>query len=403
MSAILRALLLAGAVFGSGGVAQAAPVTLEEALLRGTQASPRVVQARAQVEAARARAAQAGIRPNPEVRLDVENFGGNGPYRDFRQTETTLAVSQRLELGGKRPARQAVARADLDFAELSLTRALADLARDIRYAHAELRAAEARAGVDRAAAARARELVRTAALLVEAGRDPPLRQLRAEALLAEAEAQALRSFNDLLAARATLGALTGTPDPEASAIGPDDALSPPPLAAGIAGIDAQLATAQLTAAQARTRLAQVQAVPDLTLSGGVRRFQEGGDTAVVAGIALPLPIRDRNRGNIAAAQAETGGAEAGLAQARLDVTRLRRTAELALGAANERVAALSGAGIRQAEEAVRLAEIGYRAGKFSLLELIDAQNALLSAQRLLIEARADRARALADLARANAQ
>ena len=75
----------------------------------------------------------------------------------------------------------------------------------------------------------------------------------------------------------------------------------------------------------------------------------------------------------------------------------------ALAGADARLAALAGSGVVQAEEALRLARVGYGAGKFSLIELIDAQSAFNTARLALIEARADRARALADLARTNAQ
>ena len=74
-----------------------------------------------------------------------------------------------------------------------------------------------------------------------------------------------------------------------------------------------------------------------------------------------------------------------------------------LTAASERLSALSGAGLWQASEAARIAEIGYQQGKFTLVELIDAQEALTGANLKLIEAQLDRARALAALGRANAQ
>ena len=96
-------------------------------------------------------------------------------------------------------------------------------------------------------------------------------------------------------------------------------------------------------------------------------------------------------------------AEAQLAQTRLYTRYSRRDAELMLSAATERVTALSGAGLFQASEAARVAEIGYQQGKFTLIELIDAQEALTSANLKLIEAELDRARALAALGRANAQ
>ena len=72
-------------------------------------------------------------------------------------------------------------------------------------------------------------------------------------------------------------------------------------------------------------------------------------------------------------------------------------------AADARLEALEGPGLAQAEEALRLAQIGYSAGRFSLLELLDAQAALTSARRAIIDARLDRARAIAALNRAFAR
>lgn len=397
-----RAVLLAGAMVACAQAAQAEPITLAGALSRGADSSPRASQARAQADAAEARARQAGVSPNPELSLEVENFAGSGAFQGLRSTETTLALSQRLELGGKRDARVGVAGAERDFAFLTYKAVLADLDRDIRLAHAELRANEDRAVLARDNTAAAQELSRTAKILVEAGRDPPLRQLRAEAALAEARAEQARTFSELLIARRLLGTLIGSDDPELSATVGDE-MAPANLPPDTVTLNEQLAVAQRSAAQARVRLARADTVPDVTASGGVRRFGESRETALVAGVSIALPFRDRNRGNIEAAQLESIAAESGLLIAQRDANRARYDARMLLGAAEVRYEALAGPGIAQAEEAVRLARIGYNAGRFSLLELLDAQNALTTAKLNLIQARLDRANALAALIRANVQ
>ena len=401
MQLSFRAALLAGAIIFSSGTVCAKPISLADALARGGETSYRLTQAKAQLDAAEARARQAGVSPNPELGLEVENFGGTGPYRGNRSTETTLVISQRLELGGKRSARVEVARAERDFAGLAYVRAGADLARDIRVAHAELRAAEDRAVLARENVARAQELTRTASLLVEVGRDPPLRKLRADALLASARAEEARTFGGLLAAQGLLATLTGVDDPELTAGDDADLLSRDTPNAERPSLDERLAQAERDAALARIRVARAEGVPDITGGIGVRRFNEGRENALIASVSIPIPVRNRNRGGIEAAQSDSIASEANLAQTRLDAARMRRDAAMAVGAADERLAALSGPGLHQAEEAVRLAGIGYRAGKFSLIELIDAQTGLNSARLALIEARLDRARALAALARAN--
>ena len=397
----LRAACLAGALLATGSTVNAEPITLSDALKSAVGSSPRVTQAKALAEAAEARARQAGISPNPELILEVENFVGSGAFQGLRSTETTLAVSQRLELGGKRSARVEVARAERDFAFLSYKTALADLDRDIRFAHAELRADEDRAVLARDNTAAAEELARIAKVLVDAGREPPLRQLRAEAALAEARAEQARTLGELLSSRRLLATLIWSDDPELSATFTDE-LAPPNVPVELPSLNEQLAIAQKNAALARVRLARANAVPDVTASGGVRRFAEGRETALVAGVSIALPFRDRNGGNIDAAQSESLAAELATMLARMEATRVRQDARILLGAAEVRYEALAGLGISQAEEALRLTRIGYNAGKFSLLELLDVQTALTTAKLNLIQARLDRAEALAALIRANA-
>ena len=67
------------------------------------------------------------------------------------------------------------------------------------------------------------------------------------------------------------------------------------------------------------------------------------------------------------------------------------------------VEALRGRILPGAETAVDLARRGFEAGKFSLLDVLDAQTALTTARTDLIAARLERAKALAALERAAAQ
>lgn len=403
MTFSLRAALLAGTLALAPATAFAEPVTLPEALDQASTISPRIAIAEAQVRAAEARARQAGLPPNPEVGVEIENFAGTGAFSGLNASEVTLAVSQQLELGGKRGARRALASAERDQSLLELARVRADLARDVRVAFADLRAAEERAVLARENARRAAQFAETAAILVDAGRDPPLRQLRAEALRAEADAEEARSFGVLLVARRSLRILIGTDDDALSASGDDEGSIVPPPAGEISPVDVRIAEAARDVAQARVDLARSDGVPDVTVSGGVRRFSEGRETAFIAGVSMPIPIRNRNRGGVEAAQAEALAAESALLIARLDANRSIYDATITLQAAEARLTVLAGPALQQAEEAVRLASIGYNAGRFTLVELLDAQSALTTARLSLIDARLDRARAQAALTRATAQ
>jgi outer membrane protein, heavy metal efflux system len=385
----------------TSAIASARPITLAEAIARAEESAPLLRASQAALSAAEARARQAGVSPNPELEVELENALGTGPYSGVGGAELTVAVGQRFERGGKRTARQALARAEVDLANVNLVRARADVIRDVRNAFADLAAADERVALANDAVTRAEELARTATLLVETGRDPPLRQLRAEATLAEARAGQQRAVAEAEQAERALATLIGSPDEELEAAG-EQAI---PLISSVDGapIAVRVAEAERRTAEARIAVERSSGVSDITARAGIRGFAETGDIAVVGGISLPLAIRDRNRGGVEAAQAELLAAEARLAQARLDAAREARDARSLLNAADARLAALEGAGLEQAREAVRVARIGYAAGRFSLLEVLDAETALNTALTSIIEARHDRARALAALQRAQAQ
>ena len=387
----------------AGTSAAARTITLDEALARAEESSLLLRASQAAVAAAEARARQAGVSPNPEVEVEVENALGTGPYQGFGGAELTVAVGQRFERGGKRNARQALAIAELDVANANLLRARSDMVRDVRTAFAELAAAHERMDLAREAITRAEELARTARLLVETGRDPPLRQLRAETVLAEAQAAAQRALAETQQAERALAVLVGLPEEDLDAGGAGTAILRHAVAADGVPIAVRLAEAERRVAEARINVERSAAVADITARAGIRGHAETGDVALVGGVSFPLAVRDRNRGGIEAARAEVLAAEARVAQARLDAMRELRDAQSLLTAAEARLAALEGAGLEQAREAVRVARRGYAAGRFSLLEVLDAEAALNTALISIVEARRDRARALAALERARPQ
>ena len=375
-------------------------MTLEEALaMAGVEDSsdeqpssnPRVYGPQAEEVAARAAIDQARLRPNPQLSVEVEDFAGSGAFSGLRSTEYTLAIGQQIELGGKRRARIESAEGSARLAGLSRDLARADLALAVRQRFVEAVAAAQRLELANEIVERSRELARIANVLVEVGREPPLRAMRARAALAEAEAELQAAQAADLAARQALAALwvSGRPNPVVSNVFPDLA---PPLAP--LGSEDPL---QLRIADARTSFAEAEiarerslGVPDPTLSAGVRRFQESNDQAFIVGISIPLPFRNRNQGNIAAAEAQYRAASASEAIAEADYrVEFERTRTLYL-AAETRVETLSSASLPQAEEALRLVEIGYRNGRFPLIEVLAAAEARDAIRENLIQAEESR-------------
>jgi len=236
---------------------------------------------------------------------------------------------------------------------------------------------------------------------VDAGREAELRVVQANAATAAAQADVENAQADAQAALARLSGIAATqPITSIGRMLLDQAnmLSPPPLQSPVISPAVRTAEAQRDTAAQRITVERRRTIPDVTLSLGVRQFGGENAKAVVAGIGVPLPLFDNNRGAIAAAEAELAAANARVDTARLSAEADWRSAALQALAAGRSLAAASEAE-RAADEAYRLARIGYDAGRTPLIEVLTARQNSTEAQLRTLDARAARLRAETTLAR----
>ena len=389
--AAVSVVAIVGALASARGAAADPAPPFKDLLAQAQANAPRLAEAAAGVRQAEGLARQAGARPNPTVGMEIENFSGSGVYSGANNAETTFSLSQPLEVGGKRGARVAAGRAALDAARARLVQSKADFAFALADAYAQAEAAERRVALAEEAVTLSDETLRASRALVDAGKEAELRTLQAQAALTGARASLEEARAERTGAFSRLTALVGSTTPYTSLS--DSLLTNPKVTSQPGDIDA-LSTPAVLAAEAdreaaarRVRIERTRAVPDVTVSAGVRRFSGDDSTALVAGVSLPIPVFDQNRGNITAAQGELQAAEARLNAARFDAEADIRTARFQLGAAQSRA------------EAFRLTRIAYESGKAPLVELINARRSLAEARDQTIQAQLARVRAEADLAR----
>lgn len=412
MKSICAALLAAASC---AGVAQAqsspppAPaaagetLTLDQALAQAGAISPAAEVAALEIDVAQAGRAVAALRPNPTLNADVENVIGSGPYKGINEAETTIGFALPLELGGKRPARIAVAEAQTVRARIGAVSALADLRLQVTQSYIEAAAAERRLIVARDQVGVTAENLRIARDRVVVGANSPIDEQRAALLAANAEAELERARRSVEASRAALGQLIGNDLPGVLDQGwfetVDAGRVGPVVPANVDGTLALAAAgADVTTAEAQLRLARSQRIPDLTVSAGTRRLQASGDMAMVFGVSVPLPVFNNGRAAIGQAAALRNQSEARRRLTRFDAER----AITAVRAERDRATAsvrASGPVLRAAQEAARIARLGYGEGKFDQLVLLEAEQALLDARTAAIDARAQYHDAEARLAR----
>ncbi len=398
----LRAVLAGASLCALAMPACAAPAPSFSELLRQADNFPRLREARAGIDEAEGLLRQSTARPNPTVNLEVENFGGNGPFRGGDNAETTASVEQTIELGGKRNARRAVGEAGLVSAKARSEAAKADFTFDLAEAYAAAEAADIRLQLARDARSLAEEDARIANALVKAGKEPELRSIQANAAVDSAQADIDEALAERDSFFAKLTALVAAPTPITSI--PASLLAHADADEALPVIDPLQTPAYLAARAERDRIAkqirveQTRMSPDLTVSVGVRRLAGDDANALVGGVSVPLPFFDRNRGNISAAQADLNAAEERLNMARLDAQGDAQSAAAHLRASVSRVRAVI-ANEQAATEAYRLTRIGYESGKLPQSELVTARRVLTDAHEQTLTAKLDRLSAEAALAR----
>jgi len=370
-------------------VSSAPPLTLERALELAGTVAPSIEAASAGVRAAEAARTVADYRPNPTVVAETENVIGSGQYRGLRSAETTVGLALPIELGGKRSARVAVAGALSDRARIGSALAAADLRLAITQAFIEAVAAERRVVTAREQAGIAREALRAASVRVRAGRASPIEEQRADVLRINAEAAVERAERLATVARDNLARRIGQP-----AAGPLDLAwfdrvdsYGPALAVETRGTLALAAAqAEVTIASAQVRLARAQRIPDVTVSASARRLEETNDVAAVFGVSIPFPVFNRGGAAVIQASAERDQAEALRRAAELDAAQSIANAEAELANAATTARAARGPALAAAQEAARIARIGYREGKFGQLDLLDAERTLSETRTAAIDA-----------------
>ncbi|WP_024891751.1 TolC family protein [Luteimonas huabeiensis] len=382
------------------GGACAAPAPGYDTLLQALDRAPVLREAEALRAAADARVRQAAARPNPELSVEIEAIDGSGPYAGGAARETTYAITQPLELWGQRRARVEAARSAAGAAGLRALDARWAAAARLALACAEAEAAARRDALAAEALSLAEADAATAARLVEAGREPRLRQVQALAAVEAARARHAEARAAREGAFARLAAVAGLDAPVTAVA--DDLLEREPLPARptAAGepLPVRIASAELAAARGGVDVARLRGLPQLGATVGRRRFREDAEAAWDVGLTLSLPLLDRNRGALDAARAESAAAEARLEDARRAALAEREAALAALRSAAARTAAAD-AGVAAADEAYRLGRAGFEAGRIAQLELRDARAALVAAREAAVDARLQRARAEIDLAR----
>jgi cobalt-zinc-cadmium efflux system outer membrane protein len=325
-----------------------------------------------------------------------------------RNRNSILLISQQLETAGKRDKRIAAADANIAIADADIRIAQAETSAKVYAAFYQVLAAQQ-------AQMLATELLQigttskeTTAKRVLAGKVSPVEETKAKVVEAGLKVDLVSASQQLVAAKKRLISFWGKGLASAetttfTAVGELDKLNTLPALTELA---AELpnsprlkkASLMVIQKQALSEIEKSKQTPDVTISLGARRNEElGGITQALIGLSIPIPLFDRNQGNLQSAKARE-------VQSLDEKTALENQlqAELAIAYARwqsqiEAITTYSQDILPGAQSAYDAARKGFEFGKFSFLEVLDAQRTLFQTKTQFIQTQASAHQAEADI------
>jgi cobalt-zinc-cadmium efflux system outer membrane protein len=283
------------------------PITLAELQKIAEEQSPVVRQAAAVVQSSRGKATQAGLKPNPTLGYEGDTIGTadtagyNGVF-----------FTQEIVRGGKLSLAQSAAMQEVRAAEADLKKARISLASDVRRNYYKVLIAQEQLRFSKAISRLSDEVYKAQIDLVAGGEAAPYEPLQLRVFAVQARNNVTASANSLNAAWRQLAAAAGTPmmgrrvvagsvENSTTSLNYEQAVAMLQNHSDIAA-----AQARVNAAAGNLRLQEAMPIPNLNLYGA---FQHDDTTPLSnfsanVQVSAPVPVLNRNQGNIASAHAD---------------------------------------------------------------------------------------------------
>ncbi|GAA6169626.1 TolC family protein [Sessilibacter corallicola] len=389
----LSAIVLVAGISASPSYASTDPaLTLKDAIAQTLERNPQLYQYTFATEIFEARKQTHSLRPAIEFELEVENFAGSGDTQGFDGAETTLQLSSVIELGSKRKARMSLVDARINKNHWEQQAATLDVLGQLTQLFIEGLATQANIDLANNSLNLSRSLFRAVQTRAKRGATSEAEVMRAQAAVTRAELQLAALTARLKRQKVLMVRFWGDTLPTFNRLNANlfefgknesfDQLyariktSP---SVQVFASDARIKDAEITLARTNSR-------SDITWRAGVRRFEETGDSALTAGLSIPLFASKRNRGEVKAALAERNAIE----YAKQD-SLLRLHAKLfeAWSLRNQNMDAvmkMEDTAIPALEKAFQLTKKAYENGRYRYQDLVAAQEELLATKQALIDA-----------------
>jgi cobalt-zinc-cadmium efflux system outer membrane protein len=370
-------------------------VTLDALVAEALERNPELKFYEAEIAAAKAGRKTAGLLVNPELSGGVGQKRVTGGGLSAEGVAWSVSVVQPFEWPGRIGLRKAIANHDIELAHLGYERFRIALAGRVRTLAYGLFAAQEKYAAATEVAERFKALREVLVQRDPAGLTPLLETRVIEATELNAQRKASET---LLAAQAALLELNqlrgGTPDTRLTVNQANIAFRPPsPDRSALLDLartnnfELRLRAVELAQQGFRVDLAKNERFPSISVGPTYSEENAGNDRERIigVGVSLPLPLWDRNKGNVAAAAARQMQAEVSLNVTEREIQRKVLEAALTYETKLREMAKWRPDSVQHFKEAAELADRHYRLGAVPISTYVELQQQYLEAVESLLD------------------
>ncbi|MCK5851325.1 MAG: TolC family protein [Kiritimatiellae bacterium] len=391
----------------SGRVIQPDPtgvLTLRQALGLALLKSPSLEAQAWAVRAAEAQILQAGLMPNPEIEIEIDEYDHEGAGMD--SSTTAIVLGQVIELGGKRRWRKRIARTEGELAGWEYESKRLDVFTETTKRFINVLAAQRQLDLAITTVELTKKTTMAVTEQVKAGKEPPLQASKADAELEMARLNAFAAEKNMTVAREKLATSWGS-DQATFKTAKGDLNNILPALPDFDRLREHLPQnpdlakwdTELKLHKANLKSEKAGRIPDIEISAGILSFEEDGTDALTFGIGIPLPLFDRNQGNVAAAKYNLAKARAERKAAQNTIIIELTEKYIDLTVSHKKAIILKNKVVPARTKAFESTHEGYQQGKFGFLDVLDAQRGLFTARADLLDALSNYHTALIDIQR----
>lgn len=366
-------------------------LSLRQAIVLTLEHSPELASSAWDLRAREIDRIQAGLIPNPELTLELENFSGSGRLSGIDAVETTLSISQLIELGDKRIKRLQLASSEHDLAAWDFEMKRVNVLSQLALYFIDVLGYQENLQIARDTTELVDEVYNAVKKRVDAGKVAPMQAIKARVELSRVRLQQMKIERKLAIARHQLITSWGGRDVTFDRVTGNfyQITEMPDVDVIVKRISANPEIARWATEFSRHEnaiaLAHADTIPDISVSAGIRHFNEDDDFAAIASVSIPLFIFDDrqtrvDQSNVALNRAKT---EQHLAESRIRAALMVAWQRLALIIGE--VKTLQEEILPGAKSAFEAASKTYQLGKLDLLDLLDAQRTYFSTRQQHID------------------